>query len=76
VPNLINRVPARNISVLRDRDGSILDGTDVVKRYVESLPDKTVTADTLPLNRIRLVNRLPEAEHGVREMQPLGSVTK
>lgn len=76
VPNLINRVPARNISVLRDRDGSILDGTDVVKRYVESLPDKTVTADTLPLNRIRLVNPLPEEEHGVREMQPLGSVTK
>ncbi len=76
VPNLINRVPARNISVLKDRDGSILDGTDVVKRYVESLPDRTVSADTLQLNRIRLVNPLPEEAHGIREMQPLGAVNK
>ena len=76
VPNLINRVPAKNITVLKDEDGSTLDGTDVVKRYVESLPGKTVTAENLPLNRIRLVNPLPAAEHGLREMQPLGSVTK
>ncbi len=75
-PTLINRVPAKNISVLKDKDGSILDGTDVVKRYIESLPDKTVSADVLPLNRIRLVNPLPKEEHGIREMQPLGSITK
>ena len=76
VPTLINRVPAKNISVLKDKDGSILDGTDVVKRYVESLLDKTVNADNLLLNRIRLVNPLPEEVHGVREIQPLGAVTK
>ena len=76
VPTLINRIPAKNISVLKDKDGSILDGTDVVKRYLESLPGKTVTPDKLTLNRIRLVNPLPKAEHGIREMQPLGSVTK
>lgn len=76
VPTLINRVPAKNISVLKDKDGSILDGTDVVKRYIESLPGRTVTPDKLTLNRIRLLNPLPKVEHGIREMQPLGSVTK
>ena len=76
VPNLINRVPAKNISVLKDKDGSILDGTDVVKRYIESLPGRTVTPDKLTLNRIRLLNPLPKSALGIREMQPLGSVTK
>lgn len=76
VPTLINRVPAKNISVLKDKDGSILDGTDVVKRYIESLPGRMVTPDKLTLNRIRLLNPLPKAVHGIREMQPLGSVAK
>ncbi|HJW56818.1 MAG TPA: bifunctional UDP-sugar hydrolase/5'-nucleotidase [Burkholderiaceae bacterium] len=75
VPNLINRVPAGDIHVLKDKDGSLLDGTDVVKMYVESLPAKTVSADALPLNRIHLVNPLPKPEHGIREIQPLGSVS-
>ena len=76
VPNLINRVPAKNISVLKDKDGSILDGTDVVKHYIESLPSRTVTPDKLTLNRIRLLNPLPKAKHGIPEIQPLGSVAK
>lgn len=75
VPTLINRVPAKNISVLKDKDGSILDGTDVVKLYVESLPGKTLTPQALTLNRIRLVNPLPAEKHGVREMQPLGAMS-
>lgn len=73
VPTLINRVPAKDIVVLKDKDGSILDGTDVVKNYIESLDDRTVTADNLQLNRIRLLNPLPPEEHGIREMQPLGA---
>lgn len=73
IPNLINRVPAKNIVVLKDQDGSILDGTDVVKRYVETLPAKTVNRETLQLDRIRLINPLPQEEHGIREIQPLGS---
>lgn len=76
VPTLINRIPAKNISVLKDKDGSILDGTDVVKRYVESLPDKTVTPDNLKLNRLRLTSPLPKSALGIREMQPLGSAPK
>ena len=73
IPNLINRVPAKNIVVLKDQDGSILDGTDVVKHYVETLPAKTVNSETLQLDRIRLINPLPQEEHGIREIQPLGS---
>ncbi|MEK8090251.1 bifunctional UDP-sugar hydrolase/5'-nucleotidase [Thermithiobacillus plumbiphilus] len=76
IPGQINRVPAKNVTVLKDKDGSLLDGTDVVKRYIESLPASTVTADNLRLNRIRLVNPLPKPEHGIREIQPLGSVAK
>ncbi|MCL5254867.1 MAG: hypothetical protein M1363_01855, partial [Gammaproteobacteria bacterium] len=60
----------------KDKDGSVFDGTDVVKSYVESLADRTVTTDNLPLNRIRLINPLPPEEHGIREMQPLGSRAK
>jgi sulfur-oxidizing protein SoxB len=73
VPNLINRVPAKNIVILKDQDGQILDGTDVVKRYVETLPNKTVDSKNLQLNRIHLINPLPQEEHGIREVQPLGS---
>lgn len=76
VPTLINRIPAQDIAVLKDKDGSVLDGTDVVKSYVESLADRTVTADNLRLNRIRLLNPLPAEEHGIREMQPLGAKAK
>lgn len=73
VPTQINRVQAKNVIVFKDKDGGLLDATDVVKLYVESLPAKTVSASVLPLNRIRLVNPLPKAEHGIRELQPLGS---
>lgn len=76
VPTQINRVQANNVVVLKDKDGGLLDATDVVKLYVESLPGKTVSANALPLNRIRLVAPLPKAEHGVRELQPLGSAEK
>lgn len=75
IPDLINRAAAKNITVLKDQDGSLLDGTDVVKMYLELLPEKTVSAENLQLDRIRLLNPLPAAEHGIREMQPLGSAS-
>lgn len=76
IPSLINRMPATDVVVLKDRDGAPLDATDVVARYLESLPGKTVTRKDLQLERIRLVNPLPAAAHGVREMQPLGAVAR
>lgn len=76
IPNLINRLPATGVTVVKDQDGTILDATDVVARYLESLPGKTVTRAGLQLDRIRLVNPLPAAAHGVREVQPLGEVAR
>lgn len=61
---------------MRAADGGPLDATEVVKMAVEALPSKTVTADSLRLDRIRLVNPLPPAGHGIREIQPLGSPEK
>ena len=59
-----------------DENGAPLDGTDVVKMYLDSLPGKAVTKDGLQLDRIRLVNPLPASRHGIREVQPLGAVTR
>jgi sulfur-oxidizing protein SoxB len=76
IPALINRLPARGVVVVKDENGAPLDGTDVVKMYLDSLPGKAVTKDGLQLDRIRLVNPLPASRHGIREVQPLGAVTR
>jgi len=65
---LINVVPAENISVLKDEQGNPLDGVEVVVRYLESLPGRTVSPE---LNRIRLLKPLPKAQFGNPEVQPL-----
>jgi 2',3'-cyclic-nucleotide 2'-phosphodiesterase (5'-nucleotidase family) len=57
-----------NITVVRDKDGNPLDGTEVVVRYLESLPAKT--ADT-QLDRIKLVKPLPAPPPGLKIVQPL-----
>lgn len=67
-PFLINVVPATNIEVLRDERGRPLDGAEVVVRYLQSLPGKTVAPE---MNRIRLVKSLPKPRYGNPEMQPL-----
>ena len=70
-PTQINVVPATNITVLKDTDGGPLDATEVLVRYLESLPNRT--ADPV-LNRMRLVRPLPAAGFGFPEMQPLRGV--
>jgi 2',3'-cyclic-nucleotide 2'-phosphodiesterase (5'-nucleotidase family) len=67
-PGLINVAPATNITVLKDSDGSPLDATEIVARYLETLPNRT--ADPA-LHRIRLVKPLPPARFGFPEVQPL-----
>ncbi len=54
--------------VMRGKNGEILDGTDIVVRYLESLLDKT--ADPL-LHRIHLLKPLPRPLFGFPELQPL-----
>lgn len=67
-PKLINVVPSGDISVLKDEQGSPLDGVEVVVRYLASLPDRTVNPEP---NRIRLIKPLPKALFGNPEIQPL-----
>jgi 2',3'-cyclic-nucleotide 2'-phosphodiesterase (5'-nucleotidase family) len=67
-PKLINVVPAADISVLKDEHGSVLDGVEVVVRYLQSLPGRTANPG---LNRIRLVKPLPKPRFGNPEIQPL-----
>lgn len=76
VPDRINLIPAENIEVLKEEDGSPRDATEVVEAYVATLPSRNVTANNLPLDRIRLTKPLPRPAHGIREMQPLGAVEK
>lgn len=66
-PDLINTLPAENITVLADEQGKPLDGVEVVVRYLASLPDKTANPD---LNRIKLLMPLPLSRDGSPEMQP------
>lgn len=76
IPALINRLPAKGVVVVKDEKGAPLDCTDVVNMYLDSLPGKALTKDGLQLDRIRLVNPLPASHHGIREVQPLGAVTR
>lgn len=62
--------------MLKEEDGSPRDATEVVEAYVATLPSRNVTANNLPLDRIRLTKPLPRPAHGIREMQPLGAVEK
>ena len=81
-PCLINVVPIpgcvatagvpSNITILRDDDGGPMDGTEVVVKYLQSLPN--MTADT-QLNRIRLLTPLPAPKFGNPEVQPLRGAT-
>jgi len=70
----VTRVPS-NITVLKEADGSPLDGTEVVVKYLESLAG---AAANPTLNRITLKDKttglptmLPAARFGFPEVQPL-----
>jgi 2',3'-cyclic-nucleotide 2'-phosphodiesterase (5'-nucleotidase family) len=71
-PTLINVVPATNISVLKNEDGSPMDGTEVVYRYLQALPFRTANPE---LNRITLTAPLPAPKFGFPEVQPLRGAT-
>ena len=60
-------VPA-GIRIQRDSDGSTLDAVEIVARYIEKAPDKTVNP---ALDRVRLLQPLPPPRFGFPEVQPL-----
>lgn len=61
-----------NITILKDADGSPLDGTEVVVRYLASLRFNTVDP---VLNRTTLLRPLPAAPDGMKVVQPLRGAT-
>jgi len=67
-PDLINRIPVRNVHVLKEPDGSPMDATEVVADYLQSLPEQTAAPE---LNRVHLTAPLPTPQFGFPEMQPL-----
>lgn len=66
-PDLINVVPVKNVQILKDEQGQVLDGVEVVVRYLNSLPLQTVNPE---LNRIKLLRPLPKAISENPEVQP------
>ena len=62
-PDLINTVPATDVTVLKDKDGQALDGVDVLVRYIAGLPNKTTAPRA---GRLKLIKPLPVARFGHR----------
>jgi hypothetical protein len=55
------------VTVLKDKDGQVLDGVEVVVRYLASLPNKTTAPRA---GRLKLLKPLPVARFGSEEIQP------
>ena len=53
-------------NVLKDKDGRVLDATDIVAYYLHTLPDHTVNPEP---NRVRLLSPLPTPISVNREIQ-------
>jgi S-sulfosulfanyl-L-cysteine sulfohydrolase len=66
-PDLINTVPATDVTVLKDKNGQALDGVDVLVRYIAGLPNKTTAPRA---GRLKLIKPLPVARFGSEEIQP------
>ena len=65
---MINHISAKNIRVLSDEQGEPLDATEVVLRYLQSLPNALANPG---LHRIKLIKPLPLSCFGNAEIQPL-----
>ncbi len=67
-PELIKRLPARGVQVLKQADGSPLDATELVARYLQGLPEQTADPK---LDRVQLTAPLPAQPFSYGIMQPL-----
>lgn len=70
-PTKINHIDATAVEVLKGESGEALDATEIVVRYLASLPDRTAYTR---INRIRLTRPLPAPAFGNPEIQPLKGV--
>jgi sulfur-oxidizing protein SoxB len=67
-PSLLNGLTADDVHVLTEPDGSPLDGSELVVRYLATLPGRQVP----PFEpRVRLLAPLPPPVFANREVQPL-----
>lgn len=71
--NKVNGMIAQNIKVLKDKYGGIVDATEIVAYYLQSLPNKTVDPQK---NRVRLLSPLPKPISDNQEIQPLRGVSR
>lgn len=67
-PAKINALTASNIVLLKDANGNPMDATEVVVKYLQSLPGQTANPS---LNRIQLLKPLPSPRFNNPEVQPL-----
>ena len=66
-PDLINTTPAKDVSVVKDKDGRDLDAVEVVTRYLARLPNRTTAPKA---GRLHLVKPVPAGSFGSPEIQP------
>ncbi len=71
--NQINGIPAQNIKLLKDSYGGVIDATEIIAYYLQSLPTKTVNPQ---LNRIKIMGKLPLPISSNRELQPLRGIIR
>jgi len=67
-PSQINRHAALEIEVLKDKDAGIVDATEVVAYYLQTLPGHLVKPS---MGRVKLLRPLPEPVWKNKEIQPL-----
>ncbi len=62
------KIPGTFIRVVKDDSGEPLDATEIVARYLQSLPERTASPAG---DRVHLLKPLPRAAFGFPEIQPL-----
>jgi len=66
-PDLINAMPAKNISIVKNANGDDLDAVEAVIKYLAHLPRRMTTPEP---GRLKLLRPIPAASFGSPEIQP------
>jgi len=66
-PDLINAMPAKNISIVKNANGDDLDAVEAVIQYLAHLPKRMTTPEP---GRLKLLRPIPAASFGSPEIQP------
>jgi hypothetical protein len=66
-PDLINAMPAKDVSIVKNANGDDLDAVEAVTEYLAHLPNRTTTPEP---GRLKLLKPIPAASFGSPEIQP------